>query len=119
MEIGLRFPPGQVGMAQFWGPLLLLGSPQLPRKPHSLCRLGWGVWHGSRTSRVFRQQEALRAPLPPAVSMVLLMGKEICVFLESGGLRQRKRVGEEPDTDSESRQLKERLKPEIQVQKAC
>lgn len=36
---------------------------------------------GYAGSRVCRQQEELGAPLPPAVLMVLLMGKEICLFL--------------------------------------
>lgn len=77
MEIGLRFSPGQVGVAQFQSPLLLLGCPQLTQKPYSLGCLGWGVWHGRRNGRVCRQREELGAPLPPAVSMGLVMEKEI------------------------------------------
>lgn len=72
--------PGKVGKAQLWGPLLLLGSPPPAQKPHRLGCLGWGVWHGSRNLRVPGQREGLGAPLPPSVSMVLLMGKEICVI---------------------------------------
>lgn len=83
MGRGLRFSPGQVGSAQFWVSSLLLGSPHLAPKPRDLCCLGWGDQHEVETAGYEGSGRG---------SMVLLMGKEICV-LESGGMRQREGGG--------------------------